>query len=169
MNQEPVGFMSTSQSSLKMSGLVTEEIAHPQTVYSRSCQERVPGMILWLNDPRGTVVSTDKELLESAAKAAGLTHLTYCEPWNCMAVFNRAGGYFEWDTYWNSARSPKDAMSLITRLQLCVQGHDTGVTVSNPKGTILIDVEYNSGSDSDRTAAVLLAITRTAAAIANAL
>lgn len=122
-----------------------------------------------MNDPRGTVVTTDKELLESAAKAAGLTHLTYCEPWNCMAVFNRAGGYFEWDTYWNSARSPKDAMSLITRLQLCVQGHDTGVTVSNPKGTILINVEYNSGSDSDKTTAILLAITRTAAAIGNAL
>ena len=114
-------------------------------------------------------MAADKELLESAAKAAGLTHLTYCEPWNCMAVFNRAGGYFEWDTYWNSARSPKDAMSLITRLQLCVQGHDTGVTVSNPKGTILINVEYNSGSDSDKSAAVLLAITRTAAAIGSVL
>ena len=131
--------------------------------------ELATGRTHLLNDPRGTVVTTDKELLESAAKAAGLTHLTYCEPWNCMAVFNRAGGYFEWDTYWNSARSPKDAMSLITRLQLCVQGHDTGVTVSNPKGTILINVEYNSGSDSDKTTAILLAITRTAAAIGNAL
>lgn len=114
-------------------------------------------------------MTTDKELLESAAKAAGLSDLTYCEAWKCMAVYNQAGRYFEWDTYWNSTRSPKDAMSLITRLQLCVQGHDTGVTVSNPKGTILIDVEYNSGSDSDRTAALLLAITRTAAAIGNAL
>ena len=113
-------------------------------------------------------MTLNKELLESAAKAAGLMHLTYCEAWNCMAVYNPAG-YFEWDTYWNSIRSPKDAMSLITRLQLCVQGHDTGVTVSNPKGTILINVEYNSGSDSDKSAAVLLAITRTAAAIGNAL
>ena len=62
-----------------------------------------------------------------------------------------------------------NAMTLIAHLQLCVQGHDTGVTVSNPKGTILINVEYNSGSDSDKTAALLLAITRTAAAIGNTL
>lgn len=114
-------------------------------------------------------MTTDKELLESAAKAAGLSDLTYCEPWNCMAVFNRSGGYFDWDTHWNSVNNPKDAMSLITHLQLCVQGHDTGVTVSNPKGTILINVEYNSGSDSDKSAALLLAITRTAAAIGNTL
>lgn len=145
-------------------GFITRSAGLPPTRL-----EPVTGKTHLLNDPRGTVVTTDKELLESAVKAAGLTHLTYCEPWNCMAVFNNAGGYFEWDTYWNSARSPKDAMSLITRLQLCVQGHDTGVTVSNPKGTILINVEYNSGSDSDKTAALLLAITRTAAAIGNTL
>lgn len=114
-------------------------------------------------------MTTDKELLESAAKAAGLTHLTYCEAWNCMAVYNQAGGYFEWDTYWNSARSPKDAMSLITRLQLCVQGHDDGVTASNVNGTILIEVDYGSGSESDKAAAVLLAITKVAAAIGESL
>ena len=114
-------------------------------------------------------MTTDKELLESAAKAAGLSDLTYCEPWNCMAVYNQAGGYFEWDTYWNSAGSPKDAMSLITRLQLCVQGHDDGVTASNVNGTILIEVDYGSGSESDKAAAVLLAITKVAAAIGESL
>lgn len=114
-------------------------------------------------------MTTNKELLESAAKAAGLTNLTYCEPWNCMAVYNHDSGYFEWGSYWNPKVDRDDAIDLITHLQLCVQGHDTGVTVSNPKGTILINVEYKSGSDSDKSAAVLLAITRTAAAIGNAL
>lgn len=114
-------------------------------------------------------MTTDKDLLESAAKAAGLSDLTYCEPWNCMAEFDHAVGYFKWESYWNPKRDRDDAINLITHLQLCVQGHDTGVTVSNPKGTILINVEYNSGSDSDKSAAVLLAITRTAAAIGNAL
>ena len=114
-------------------------------------------------------MATDKELLESAAKAAGLTHLTYCEAWNCMAVYNQAGGYFEWDTYWNSARNPKDAMSLITRLRLCVQGHDTGFTAGNINGTIIIEVDYSAVSESDKTAAALLAITRVAAAIGESL
>ena len=134
----------------------------------RMILEPVTGKTHLLNDPRGTVVTTDKELLESAAKAAGLMHLTYCEAWNCMAVYNPAG-YFEWDTYWNSSRSPKDAMSLITRLRLCVQGHDTGFTAGNINGTIIIEVDYNSGSESDKTAAALLAITRVAAAIGESL
>lgn len=117
------------------------------------------------NDLKVTAMTTNRELLEYAAKAAGLTHLTYCEAWNCMAVYNQAGGYFEWDTYWNPARSPKDAMSLITRLRLCVQGHDTGFTAGNINGTIIIEVDYSAGSESDKTAAALLAITRVAAAI----
>ena len=110
-------------------------------------------------------MTANRELLESAAKAAGLTHLTYCEAWNCMAVYNQAGGYFEWDTYWNSTRSPKDAMSLITRLRLCVQGHDTGFTASNSQGNVTAVVGYSSGSKTIKTAAALLAITKVAAAI----
>ncbi|WP_207888990.1 hypothetical protein, partial [Pseudomonas sp. 100_A] len=71
-------------------------------------------------------MTTDKELLESAAKAAGLSDLTYCEPWNCMAEFDHAVGYFKWGSYWNPKRDRDDAINLITHLQLCVQGHDTG-------------------------------------------
>lgn len=109
-------------------------------------------------------MATDKELLEAAAKAAGLTHLTYCEIWNCMAVYHHAG-YFEWKTIWNPTRVSAHAIDLITQLQLCVQGHDTGVTVSNGNGTILIQVEYNSDSRADKSIAVLLAITKVAAII----
>jgi hypothetical protein len=110
-------------------------------------------------------MTTNRELLESAAKAAGLTHLTYCEAWDCMAVYNQAGGYFEWGSYWNPRRDSDDAMTLITQLQLCVQGHDTGVTVSNSNGTILIQVEYDSDSSADKPIAALLAITKVAATI----
>lgn len=122
------------------------------------------GKIHSSNALKVTTVTTDKELLESAAKAAGLTHLTYCEVWNCMAVYNHAGGYFEWDTYWNPTRRSSDAMDLLTRLQLCVQGHDGSVTASNLKGTVTAEVEYSSGSKTIKTA-VFLAITRVAAAI----
>ena len=31
---------------------------------------------------------TDQELLELAAKAAGLTNLSYCPAWKCMAEFD---------------------------------------------------------------------------------
>ena len=31
---------------------------------------------------------TDKELLELAAKAAGLTNLIYCPAWKCMAEYD---------------------------------------------------------------------------------
>ena len=110
-------------------------------------------------------MTANRELLESAAKAAGLTHLTYCEVWNCMAVYNHAGGYFEWDTYWNPRLDSDEAMALIAHLQLCVQGRDTGVTVSNPKGTVVVEVEYSPGCESSMIEATKLAITKAAAAI----
>ena len=113
-------------------------------------------------------MTTNRELLEYAAKAAGLTHLTYCEVWNCMAVYNPAG-YFEWDTYWNPSKVSDHAMDLISRLSLSVMCHTDGITVSNSTGTILIEVDYGSGSESDKAAAVLLAITKVAAAIGESL
>lgn len=114
-------------------------------------------------------MTTDRELLESAAKAAGLTHLTYCEVWNCMAVYNHAG-YFEWKTIWNPIRVSDDAMALIAHLQLCVQGHDDGVTAGNSKGTIIVEVDYIPDCErSVKVDATKLAITKVAAAIGNAL
>ena len=110
-------------------------------------------------------MTTDKELLESAAKAAGLTHLTYCEAWNCMAEFDHAVGYFRWGSYWNPKVDSDDAMTLIAHLQLCVQGHDGGVTAGNSKGTVVVEVEYSPGCESSMIEATKLAITKVAAAI----
>lgn len=110
-------------------------------------------------------MTANRELLESAAKSAGLTHLTYCEAWDCMAAYNQAGGYFEWGSYWSPRRDSDDAMNLIAHLQLCVQGHDDGVTAGNSKGTIIVEVDYSPGCESSMIDATKLAITKVAAAI----
>ena len=109
-----------------------------------------------------------KELLESAAKAANMTNLTYCEVWDCMAVYNSAG-YFEWDTYWNPRKNSDHALDLITRLQLNVMGHSDGVTVSNLSGTILLEEEFDPGCEESKVRAIKLAITKVAAAIGESL
>ena len=111
-----------------------------------------------------TVMTTNRELLESAAKAANMTHLTYCEVWDCMAVYNPAG-YFEWDTYWNPRNSSDHAMDLISRLELSVIVHSDGITVSNPTGDFTIREEFIPGSEDSKVQAIKLAITKVAAAI----
>ena len=109
-----------------------------------------------------------RKLLESAAKAANMTHLSYCEVWDCMAVYNPAG-YFEWDTYWKPVRNSEQAMDLISRLSLNVMGHADGITVSNSNGTILIEEEFSPGCEESKVQAIKLAITKVAAAIGESL
>ena len=109
-----------------------------------------------------------RKLLESAAKAASMTHLTYCELWDCMAVYNPAG-YFEWKTYWNPSKVSDHAMDLISRLSLSVMGHTDGITVSNSTGTILIEEEFSPCCEESKVQAIKLAITKVAAAIGESL
>lgn len=109
-----------------------------------------------------------RKLLESAAKAANMTHLTYCEVWDCMAVYNPAG-YFEWKTYWNPSKVSDHAMDLISRLSLSVMGHTDGITVSNSTGTILIEEEFSPGCEESKVQAIKLAITKVAATIGESL
>ena len=109
-----------------------------------------------------------RKLLESAAKAASMTHLTYCELWDCMAVYNPAG-YFEWKTYWNPSKVSDHAMDLISRLSLNVIGHTDGIMVSNSTGTILIEEEFSPGCEESKVQAIKLAITKVAAAIGESL
>ena len=113
-------------------------------------------------------MTTDKELLESAAKAAGLTHLTYCEVWDCMALYNPVG-YFEWDTYWNPRNSSDHAMDLISRLELSVIVHSDGITVSNSTGDITVREGFITGSEASKVRTIKLAITKVAAAIGESL
>lgn len=75
---------------------------------------------------------TDQELLELAAKAAGLTNLSYCPAWKCMAEFDidMQGGYFKWDTYWNPLKDDSHALQLAVNLQLGIN-NDEGYSPNN--------------------------------------
>lgn len=106
-----------------------------------------------------------RKLLESAAKAANMTHLTYCEVWDCMAVYNSASGYFEGDTYWNPRKNSGHAMDLISRLCLNVISHVDGITVCNSTGNILIKKQFSPDCKESKVQAMKLAITEVAAAI----
>ena len=72
---------------------------------------------------------TDKELLELAAKAAGLTNLIYCPAWKCMAEYDEHGGFYKWETYWNPLVRDSDALQLgiLTRLDIKHGITSTGV------------------------------------------
>lgn len=111
---------------------------------------------------------TDKELLELAAKAAGLTNLIYCPAWKCMAEFDidKQGGYFKWDTHWNPLKDDSDALRLAVNLQLgisippTVDGRIEVVTFYGPIVSI-VELPQNN----DRNAATRRAVVRAAAEI----
>ena len=78
---------------------------------------------------------TDKELLELAAKAAGLTNLIYCPAWKCMAEYDEHdGGFYKWETYWNPLARDSDALQLgiLTRLSI-----KHGITSTGAKGGLI--------------------------------
>ena len=111
---------------------------------------------------------SDKELLELAAKAAGLTNLTYCPAWECMAEFDidKQGGYFKWDTYWNPLKDDSDALRLAVKLQLGISIPpvvDGRIEVVTFYGPIVSIVEHPQNND--RNAATRRAIVRAASSI----
>ena len=61
---------------------------------------------------------TDQELLELAAKAAGLTNLVYCPAWKSMAEYDAAEEYYKWETYWNPLVRDSDALRLAVAVKL---------------------------------------------------
>ena len=61
---------------------------------------------------------TDRELLELAAKAAGMPH-QWCDAWNAMAKPRPDGGFF-FDKVWNPLRDDGDALRLAVKLRLDV-------------------------------------------------
>ena len=108
----------------------------------------------------------DKELLELAAKAAGFTNLIYCPAWKCMAEFDKQGGYFKWNTYWNPLKDDSHALQLAVNLQLGISippVADGRIEVVTFYGPIISIVEHPQNND--RNAATRRAIVRAAAEI----
>ena len=114
----------------------------------------------------------DKELLELAAKAAGLTNLSYCPAWKCMAEFDidKQGGFYKWDTYWNPLVKDSDALRLAVNLQLGISippAVDGRIEVVTFYGPIVSIVEHPQNND--RNAATRRAVVRAAAEIGKAI
>ena len=64
-------------------------------------------------------MTTDRELLELAAKAAGHSELIYCEFWKCMAGWvEEDGGYFDSNSCWRPLTDDGDAFRLEVALKL---------------------------------------------------
>ena len=78
---------------------------------------------------------SDKELLELAAKAAGLTNLVYCPAWKSMAEYDVVvGEYYKWETYWNPLARDSDALQLGILLRLDI---NHGITPIGAKSRIV--------------------------------
>lgn len=62
---------------------------------------------------------TDKELIELAAKAAGITGYRYSEGFGCMAHWNESdGGWFDACGLWDPLRDDGDALRLAVKLNI---------------------------------------------------
>ena len=109
---------------------------------------------------------SDQELLELAAKAAGLTNLEYCLAWKCMAEYDDHEGSYEWESYWNPLVRDSDALRLAVNLQLGISIPpvvDGRIEVVTFYGPIISIVEHPQNND--RIAATRRAVVRAAAEI----
>ena len=104
---------------------------------------------------------SDQELLELAAKAAGLTNLEYCLAWKCMAEYDDHEGSYEWGTCWNPLVRDSDALQLTVRLNLMLDTAYNGCT-SVGSASLCEILEPHNG---DPYAATRRAVVRAAAEI----
>ena len=116
-------------------------------------------------------MTDDKELLELAAKAAGLTNLVYCPAWKSMAEYDVVGEYYKWETYWNPHKDVSKALLLAVSLGLNIE-HE--ITPAGAKVVMVSCEEKFSGwfeeeTTQDPLAAICRAIVRAAAEIGKAM
>ena len=114
-------------------------------------------------------MNSDRELLELAAKAAGLD-LTYCPAWSCMAkkLADLDGEYFDSKTCWNPLTYDGDALRLAVKLNLAVVLHPAlNQALVRPYHTRDMDRECREDCEkhTDHFAATRRAIVRAAAEI----
>lgn len=112
----------------------------------------------------------DRELLELAAKAAGLPMHRYCEAWKAMARYTLQDGYH--GPFWNPLTDDGDALRLAVKLRMLIEPART------MSGTFVEVHAYSSGRGDcsgverlgqDDCAATRRAIVRAAAAIGEAM
>jgi len=60
----------------------------------------------------------DRELLEMAAKAAGMHHHAWCDAWKCMAIDRGVIDGFDRESCWNPLQDDGDALRLAVKLRL---------------------------------------------------
>lgn len=104
-------------------------------------------------------MSDDRELLEKAAKAAGLKLHRYCEPWKAMAAYTMQDGYH--GPHWNPLTDDGDEARLEAALQLHVDWMPALQVVRVGTAATYADEPYGK----DRQAARRRAGVRAAAAI----
>ena len=114
---------------------------------------------------------SDKELLELAAKAAGLTNLVYCPAWKSMAEYDVVWEYYKWETYWNPRKDASKALLLVVLLGLDITH---GITPAGAKVVMVSCEEKFSGwfeeeTTQDPLAAICRAVVRAAAEIGKAI
>ena len=117
-------------------------------------------------------MTTDKELLELAAKAAGLTNLVYCPAWKCMAEYDEHdGGFYKWETYWNPLVRDSEALQLGILLRLSIKHGVTSTGVKN--GLVSCEQGFSAGFEEvlgqDLFIAIRRAIVQVAAEIGKAI
>jgi hypothetical protein len=106
----------------------------------------------------------DRELLELAAKAAGLPH-QWCDAWNTMAKPRPDGGFF-FDKVWNPLTDDGDALRLAVKLSLDVLQNPMGqTTCCIVMGDDAQECEVLEDYNGDPYAATRRAIVRAAAEI----
>lgn len=108
-------------------------------------------------------MSTDRELLEMAAKAAGLVGYQYCESWDGMAKYLNVIDGFDRDSIWRPHKDDGDALRLAVTLLMEVY---TGKYEIEIHAGIITIFQPTNG---DIIAATRRAIVRAAAEIGKAM
>jgi hypothetical protein len=104
---------------------------------------------------------TDRELLESAARAAGI-EIFFDEDGDCYRYRVKESGNRR---YWNPLDFDGDALRLAVKLSLNVEIDSDRIDVSSGRGIIATEYRYELPTPTDANAATRRAITRAAAAI----
>ena len=110
---------------------------------------------------------TDGELLELAAKAAGMKGWQWVESWGSMAEKRLQGGFY-FDRYWNPLEDDGDALRLAVKLVMEMDHNHAAdnclwVSVRVPRQVFCAVEEF--ADESERLSATRRAIVRAAAEI----